>query len=107
LHVLVAKNEVVWGCAWGSAGFIWRVNNSVYTVGCGIGMVQVQVRMPEKLVEEIDRWVDAGRFSSRSEAIKMAVTMYQESEKTKEFYKMLMERSREAREKPETLRKLT
>ena len=70
-------------------------------------MVQVQVRMPEKLVEEIDKWIEEGRFSSRSEAIKMVIAMYQESEKTKAFYNMLMQRSREAKERPETLRRLT
>ncbi len=70
-------------------------------------MVQVQVRMPEKLVETIDKWIEEGRFSSRSEAIKMVIAMYQESEKTKAFYNMLMQRSREAKERPETLRRLT
>ena len=70
-------------------------------------MVQVQVRMPEKLVEAIDKWIEEGRFSSRSEAIKMVIAMYQESEKTKAFYNMLMQRSREAKERPETLRRLT
>ena len=66
-------------------------------------MKQVQVRMPEKLVREIDRWVAEGRFKSRSDAIKTIVAMYEERERTREFYKMLVERSREAREKPEIL----
>ena len=66
-------------------------------------MVQVQVRMPEKSVEEIDKWVAEGRFSSRSEAIKTIVAMHQERERTREFYKLLLERSREAKEKPEIL----
>lgn len=66
-------------------------------------MTQVQVRMPEKLLEEIDRWVAEGRFKSRSDAIKTIVSLYEEREKTRAFYKMLMERSREAEEKPETL----
>ena len=70
-------------------------------------MVLVQVRMPEKLVEAIDKWIEEGRFSSRSEAIKMVIAMYQESEKTKAFYNMLMQRSSEAKERPETLRRLT
>jgi len=64
---------------------------------------QVQVRMPEKLVKEIDRWVAEGRFKSRSDAIKTIVAIYEERERIREFYKMLVERSREAREKPETL----
>ena len=66
-------------------------------------MVQVQVRMPEKSVKEIDRWVADGRFESRSDAIKTIVAMHQERERTREFYKLLLERSREAREKPEIL----
>jgi len=59
--------------------------------------------MPEKLVKEIDRWVAEGRFKSRSDAIKTIVAIYEERERIREFYKMLVERSREAREKPETL----
>jgi len=61
------------------------------------------VRMPERLVREIDRWVAEGRFKSRSDAIKTIVAMYEERERTREFYKMLVERSREARERPEIL----
>mgnify|MGYP000108933534 CR=1 FL=1 len=61
------------------------------------------MRMPEKLVKEIDRWVAEGRFKSRSDAIKTIVAIYEERERIREFYKMLVERSREAREKPETL----
>ena len=63
-------------------------------------MVQVQVRMPEKLIEEIDRWVAEGRFASRSDAVKTIVAMHQERERMREFYRMLTERSREAKEKP-------
>ena len=66
-------------------------------------MTQVQVRMPEKLIEEVDKWVAEGRFKSRSDAIKTIVALYEEKEKTREFYKMLNERSREAEERPETL----
>ena len=66
-------------------------------------MVQVQVRMPEKSVQEIDKWVADGRFASRSDAIRTIVAMHQEREHTKEFYNLLLERSREAKEKPETL----
>ncbi|MFQ5710248.1 MAG: ribbon-helix-helix domain-containing protein [Candidatus Geothermarchaeales archaeon] len=66
-------------------------------------MVQVQVRMPDKIVEEIDRWVAEGRFASRSEAIKTIVVIHQERERTREFYRMLVERSKEAKEKPEIL----
>lgn len=66
-------------------------------------MVQVQLRVPEEVVNEIDRWVAKGRFRSRSDAIKTILALYEEREKTREFYKMLVERSKEAREKPEIL----
>ena len=59
--------------------------------------------MPEELVEEIDRWIKEGRFKSRSDAIKTIVALYQEREKTRQFYMMLLERSKEAQEKPEIL----
>ena len=61
------------------------------------------MRVPDKLVEEIDKWVTEGRFGSRSDAIKTIVAMYREKERTREFYKMMLERSKEAREKPEIL----
>ena len=66
-------------------------------------MTQVQVRMPDKLVEEVDRWVAEGRFKSRSDAVKTILSLYEERERTREFYKMLIERSKEAKEKPEIL----
>ena len=59
--------------------------------------------MPEKLLEEIDRWVVEGRFKSRSDAIKTIISLYEEREQTRKFYRMLMELSREAKEKPEIL----
>ncbi|MGD0995583.1 MAG: ribbon-helix-helix domain-containing protein [Candidatus Bathyarchaeia archaeon] len=66
-------------------------------------MAQVQLRLPEKTLEEIDRWVAEGRFKSRSDAIKSIISFYEEREKTREFYKMLLKRSQEAKEHPETL----
>ena len=66
-------------------------------------MTQVQVRMPEVLVQQIDRWVAEGRFKSRSDAIKTIITLYNERERTRAFYKLLVERSRDAEEKPEVL----
>lgn len=69
-------------------------------------MVQVQVRMPKGMVEDIDRWICEGRFSSRSEAIKMVMAVFQEKEKTQAFYNMLIERSKEAKEKPEIMKRL-
>ena len=59
--------------------------------------------MAEKVVKEIDRWIAEGRFASRSEAIKTIITLYQERERTRRFYKMLQTRSKESKEKPETL----
>ncbi len=64
---------------------------------------QVQVRIPEGLVQEIDRWISEGRFSSRSEAIKTIVTLYNERDRTRKFYQTLLKRSDEARKHPESL----
>ena len=66
-------------------------------------MTQVQLRLPEKMVKEIDRWVAEGRFKSRSDAIKTILSIYQEREKTREFYRMLLKRSEEAKKHPESL----
>lgn len=66
-------------------------------------MTQVQLRLSEKTLEEIDRWVAEGRFKSRSDAIKSIISLYEEREKTREFYKLLLKRSEEARKHPERL----
>ncbi len=66
-------------------------------------MVQVQLRVPEKTVKDIDDWVSEGKFRSRSDAIKIIIEMYEEKVRTMEFFKMLMRRSKEAGEKPEML----
>ena len=66
-------------------------------------MTQVQLRLSEKTLEEIDRWVAEGRFKSRSDAIKSIISLYEEREKTREFYKLLLKRSEEARKHPEKL----
>jgi len=66
-------------------------------------MVQVQLRLSEKVLEEIDRWVVEGRFKSRSDAIKTMIGLYHEREKTREFFRMLVERSEEAKKHPEVL----
>ena len=66
-------------------------------------MVQVQLRVPENTVKEIDSWVDEGKFKSRSDAIKTIIFLYEEKEKTIEFYEMLAKRSKETKEKPEKL----
>jgi len=78
--------------------YLSDVNRYVYE-----NMVQVQLRVPEELVEDIDRWVKEGRFKSRSDAIKTILIMHRERERTREFYKMLVERSDEARKRPELL----
>lgn len=61
--------------------------------------VQIQVRVPRKVVEDIDRWISEGRFANRSEAIKTVLTLYEEREKTRQFYQMLVKRSKEAKKK--------
>ena len=66
-------------------------------------MAQVQLRLPEKVLEEIDRWVAEGRFKSRSDAIKSIISFYEERERTREFFRMLVRRSEEARKHPEFL----
>jgi Arc/MetJ-type ribon-helix-helix transcriptional regulator len=66
-------------------------------------VTQVQLRLSEKTLEEIDRWVSEGRFKSRSDAIKSIISLYEEREKTREFYQMLVKRSEEARKHPERL----
>lgn len=66
-------------------------------------MAQVQLRLPEKMIAEIDKWVAEGRFKSRSDAIKTIIALYEERERAREFFRMLAERSEEARNKPESL----
>jgi len=59
--------------------------------------------MPDQLVEKIDKWVQEGRFTSRSDAIRTIVALYEEREKTREFYEMLQRREREVEEDSEIL----
>jgi Arc/MetJ-type ribon-helix-helix transcriptional regulator len=66
-------------------------------------LAQVQLRLPQKTIEEIDQWIKEGRFKSRSDAIRTILNYYQEREKTREFYKLLTKGSKEAKEHPETL----
>lgn len=66
-------------------------------------MTQVQLRLPENLVAEIDKRVEAGEFKNRSDAIKTIIILYEEREKTREFLKMLKTRSEESEKNPETL----
>ena len=64
---------------------------------------QVQVRIPEELVREIDRWISEGRFANRSEAVKTIVALYDERERTRRFYRTLLRRSDDVRKNPKSL----
>lgn len=64
---------------------------------------QVQVRIPEELVKELDRWISEGKFASRSEAVKTIIALYNERERTRKFYQGLLKQSDEARMNPESL----
>lgn len=66
-------------------------------------MAQVQLRLSREMLEEIDKWVAEGKFKSRSDAIRTIISFYEEREKTREFLKMLMKRSEEARKHTESL----
>ena len=66
-------------------------------------MAQVQLRLPQKTLEEIDRWVAEGRFKNRSDAIKSMIAYYEECEKTCNFFNMLIKRSEEAKKHKESL----
>jgi Arc/MetJ-type ribon-helix-helix transcriptional regulator len=66
-------------------------------------LAQVQLRLSRTTLDEIDRWVSEGKFKNRSDAIKTIISFYEEREKTREFLKMLMRRSEEARKHPESL----
>jgi len=64
-------------------------------------MTQVQLRLAEGTVKQIDEWVKDGRFKNRSDAIKNILKLYEEREKTREFYNLLMKLSKDADEHPE------
>ena len=66
-------------------------------------MAQVQLRLPEEMIAEIDNWVAEGKFKSRSDAIKTIISLYEEREKTRSFYELLNRRSEEAEKHPEKL----
>ena len=52
---------------------------------------------------DIDKWVEEGRIASRSEAVKTIVALYNERERTRKFYELLSNKSKESRERPEDL----
>jgi Arc/MetJ-type ribon-helix-helix transcriptional regulator len=66
-------------------------------------VTQVRVRLPEKFVREIDRWVVEKGFKSRSDAIRAIIALHEEWEETRKFLRMLASRSDEARKHPEML----
>jgi len=66
-------------------------------------MTQVQVRLTKNLLDMLDEWIEKGRFKSRSDAIRIVLTQYEEREKTREFYNMLNKRSKESKENPNDL----
>ncbi len=68
-----------------------------------MAQVQVQVRLPPKTVEEIDKWIGERKFKSRSDAIRAILSLYQEREKTREFLKMLNDLNEEVKKHPERL----
>ena len=68
-----------------------------------VNLAQVQLRLPQKTIEEIDKWVAEGRFKNRSDAIKSIISHYQEREKTCNFFNKLLKRSEEAKQHPESL----
>ena len=69
-------------------------------------MPQVQLRIPEEAIKEIDGWVEEGKFRSRSDAVKTILAIYQERQRTMEFFKMLMGRSEESKKNPKIMVRL-
>jgi Arc/MetJ-type ribon-helix-helix transcriptional regulator len=67
-------------------------------------LAKVQLRLSRRTLEITDRWVDDGKFKSRSDAMKPVIRFYEEREETRELLKMLMKHSQEARENPKELR---
>ena len=61
------------------------------------------MRIPENLLKVLDKWIEEGRFTSRSDAIRIVLSQYEEREKTRGFYKLLSTRSQEARDHPDEL----
>ncbi len=57
--------------------------------------VNVQVRIPEKLLEIIDEEVREGEFESRSDAIRTILEFYAYEKNRNDFYKALEKRVEE------------
>ena len=85
--------------------FINEVNSNVYS-GIMSDQVQVQLRVPKKMVKEIDSLIKKGHYKGRSDAIRAMISAYQEREKTRAFLSMLNEASKEAEKHPKRMIKL-
>lgn len=87
------------------ANYIYFVNYYVYIIITFLEamgkMISVQVRMPKKLVEAIDHWIDEGWFNSRSDAIKTIVAMYEAKKREQQYIDMLDQRFHEMEKHPE------
>ncbi len=66
-------------------------------------MIQVLLKLPKKMIEEIDRWVEEGRYKNRSDAIKTILSIHMEREKTREFLDMLNKHRKESEKNPHIL----
>jgi Arc/MetJ-type ribon-helix-helix transcriptional regulator len=75
----------------------------MFTVRSEARMLSVQLRVPEQMLENIDKEVSSGKFKSRSEAIKLIIYEYQEKQKTREFFAELNKRSAESKKKSNTI----
>jgi Arc/MetJ-type ribon-helix-helix transcriptional regulator len=62
-------------------------------------MVQVQLRLSQDIVDKLDFKIENGIFKSRSDAIKSILLKYEELNNTREFYRELMKRSVESKDK--------
>ena len=100
LHFLSLPSEAV-RSSFSKEALIDCVNISVYDLA--MAQVQVQVRLPPKTIEEIDKWIGEKKFKSRSDAIRAILNLYQEREKTREFLKMLSDLDEEIKKHPERL----
>lgn len=49
-------------------------------------MTSVQVRLPDEELKQIDRWVKAGRFTNRSDAIRTIVSIYEDQERKRKAF---------------------
>ncbi len=62
-------------------------------------MPSVQLRVPEQMIKYLDEEIVLGKFSNRSEAIKLILYEYIQKEKTKHFIEELDKRSKDACQK--------